>query len=51
MHERAAEFAERARDRHGIDPDVLEFDAGTETVVEEEDDYYVDEDGNSHGLF
>lgn len=33
MHERAAEFAERARDRHGIDLDVLEFDAGTETAA------------------
>ncbi|WP_050034158.1 YbaK/EbsC family protein [Halorubrum halophilum] len=33
MHERAAEFAERAQDRHGIDLDVLEFDAGTETAA------------------
>ena len=33
MHERAAEFAERARDRHGVDLDVVEFDAGTETAA------------------
>jgi len=33
MHERAAEFAELARDRHGVDLDVLEFDAGTETAA------------------
>jgi prolyl-tRNA editing enzyme YbaK/EbsC (Cys-tRNA(Pro) deacylase) len=33
MHERAAEFAERARDRYGVDLDVLEFDAGTETAA------------------
>ncbi len=33
MHERAAEFAERAAERYGIDPDVLEFEAGTETAA------------------
>ena len=33
MHERAAEFAERARDRYGVDLDVLEFDAGTKTAA------------------
>ncbi|WP_144920114.1 YbaK/EbsC family protein [Halorubrum salsamenti] len=33
MHERATEFAERARDRHGVDLDVLEFDAGTKTAA------------------
>jgi prolyl-tRNA editing enzyme YbaK/EbsC (Cys-tRNA(Pro) deacylase) len=33
MHERAAEFAERARDRYGVDLDVSEFDAGTETAA------------------
>ncbi|MEZ3164411.1 YbaK/EbsC family protein [Halorubrum sp. RMP-47] len=33
MHPRAAEFAERARERHGVDVDVLEFDAGTETAA------------------
>jgi prolyl-tRNA editing enzyme YbaK/EbsC (Cys-tRNA(Pro) deacylase) len=33
MHERAAEFAARARDRHDVDPEVLEFDAGTETAA------------------
>ncbi|OYR55918.1 prolyl-tRNA editing protein [Halorubrum sp. Ea1] len=33
MHERAAEFAARARDRYGVDLDVLEFDAGTETAA------------------
>ncbi len=33
MRERAAEFAERARDRYGVDLDVLEFDAGTETAA------------------
>jgi prolyl-tRNA editing enzyme YbaK/EbsC (Cys-tRNA(Pro) deacylase) len=33
MHERAAEFAERARDRYGVELDVLEFDAGTETAA------------------
>lgn len=33
MHERTAEFADRVRKRHGIDIDVLEFDAGTETAA------------------
>ncbi|VTT87895.1 YbaK/prolyl-tRNA synthetase associated region [Halorubrum sp. DM2] len=33
MHQRAAEFAERARERHGVDLDVLEFEAGTETAA------------------
>ena len=33
MHERAAEFAARARDRYGVDLEVLEFDAGTETAA------------------
>jgi prolyl-tRNA editing enzyme YbaK/EbsC (Cys-tRNA(Pro) deacylase) len=33
MHERAAEFAGRARERYGVDVDVLEFDAGTETAA------------------
>ncbi|MFO8115163.1 MAG: YbaK/EbsC family protein [Halorubrum sp.] len=33
MHERAAEFAARARDRYDVDLDVLEFDAGTETAA------------------
>ena len=33
MHERAAEFAERTRNRYGIDINVLEFEAGTETAA------------------
>jgi len=33
MHERAAEFAERTRDRYGVDLDVVEFDAGTKTAA------------------
>jgi len=33
MHERAAEFADRAQDRYGIDVDVLEFESGTETAA------------------
>ncbi|ELZ53380.1 MULTISPECIES: YbaK/EbsC family protein [Halorubrum] len=33
MHPRAAEFAERARERYGVDLDVLEYDAGTETAA------------------
>lgn len=33
MHERAAEFAERSRDRYDVEIDVLEFDAGTETAA------------------
>ena len=33
MHQRAAEFETRARERYGVDVDVLEFDAGTETAA------------------
>ena len=33
MHDRAVEFAERARERYGIDVDVLEFESGTETAA------------------
>ena len=33
MHQRAAEFQARARERYGVDVDVLEFDAGTETAA------------------
>ncbi|WP_424014868.1 YbaK/EbsC family protein [Halorubrum xinjiangense] len=33
MHPRAAEFAERARERYDTDVDVLEFEAGTETAA------------------
>jgi prolyl-tRNA editing enzyme YbaK/EbsC (Cys-tRNA(Pro) deacylase) len=33
MHERAAEFADRARDRYGVDLEVLEFESGTETAA------------------
>ncbi|SMO52040.1 YbaK/EbsC family protein [Halorubrum cibi] len=33
MHQRASEFAERARDRYGVDLEVLEFDAGTKTAA------------------
>ncbi|MFC6771217.1 YbaK/EbsC family protein, partial [Halorubrum pallidum] len=33
MHERAAEFADRARNRYDVDIDVLEFDAGTKTAA------------------
>lgn len=33
MHPRAAEFEERARERYGVDVEVLEFDAGTETAA------------------
>jgi len=33
MHERAVEFAERARNRYGVDLDVVEFDAGTKTAA------------------
>jgi len=33
MHPRAAEFAERTGDRYGVDVDVLEFEAGTETAA------------------
>lgn len=33
MHERAAEFADRARDRYGVDLDISEFESGTETAA------------------
>jgi len=33
MHERATEFADRARDRYGVDLDVSEFESGTETAA------------------
>lgn len=33
MHQRASEFAERARDRYGVDVEVLEFDASTKTAA------------------
>ncbi|OYR58769.1 YbaK/EbsC family protein [Halorubrum halodurans] len=33
MHQRASEFGERAHDRYGVDVEVLEFDAGTETAA------------------
>lgn len=32
MHERAAEFAERAREEYGVEVDVREFDEGTKTA-------------------
>jgi len=32
MHERAAEFAERASEEHGVDVEVHEFDEGTKTA-------------------
>ena len=32
MHERAAEFAERASEEYGVDVDVHEFDEGTKTA-------------------
>jgi len=32
MHPRAEEFAEAARERHGFDPDVHQFEAGTRTA-------------------
>jgi prolyl-tRNA editing enzyme YbaK/EbsC (Cys-tRNA(Pro) deacylase) len=34
MHPRAAEFVERARDRHGVDVDVREFTGGTKTAAD-----------------
>lgn len=37
MHERAAEFAERAREEHGLDVDVHEFDEGTKTAADAAD--------------
>ncbi len=33
MHDRAADFMERARERHGIELDVLEFETGTKTAA------------------
>lgn len=33
MHERATEFATRARDRHSVDLDISEFESGTETAA------------------
>lgn len=33
MHERAAEFATRARDRYSVDLDISEFESGTETAA------------------
>ncbi|MGM0448269.1 MAG: YbaK/EbsC family protein [Methanobacteriota archaeon] len=33
MHPRAAEFEERAGERYGVDVEVLEFEAGTETAA------------------
>ncbi|MDB2283647.1 YbaK/EbsC family protein, partial [Halorubrum ezzemoulense] len=33
MHQRAAEFERRARERYGVEINVLEFDAGTETAA------------------
>lgn len=34
MHQRASEFAERARSEHGFDPDVMEFPEGTKTAAD-----------------
>ena len=34
MHERAAEFAERASEEYGVDVDVHEFDDGTKTAAD-----------------
>ncbi|GAB6878633.1 YbaK/EbsC family protein [Halorubrum gandharaense] len=33
MHARASEFAETARERYDLDPDVVEFDEGTKTAA------------------
>lgn len=33
MHQRAVEFRDRARERYGLDVEVHEFDAGTETAA------------------
>jgi prolyl-tRNA editing enzyme YbaK/EbsC (Cys-tRNA(Pro) deacylase) len=33
VHHRVREFVERARDRYGLDPEVREFEAGTETAA------------------
>ena len=37
MHQRAAEFVERARDRYGVDVAVEEFPAGTKTAADAAD--------------
>lgn len=37
MHERAAEFARRAGEEHGVDVDVHEFDEGTKTAQDAAD--------------
>jgi prolyl-tRNA editing enzyme YbaK/EbsC (Cys-tRNA(Pro) deacylase) len=37
MHERAAEFAERASEEYGVDVDVHEFDEGTKTAQDAAD--------------
>lgn len=37
MHERAAEFTERASEAHGVDVDVHEFDEGTKTAQDAAD--------------
>jgi len=37
MHERAAEFAKRAREEYGVDVDVHEFDEGTKTAADAAD--------------
>lgn len=34
MHERAAEFVDRAREEHGLDVDVEEFPEGTKTATD-----------------
>jgi len=37
MHERAAEFSERASEEYGVDVDVHEFDEGTKTAADAAD--------------
>ncbi|WP_290818700.1 YbaK/EbsC family protein [Halovivax sp.] len=37
MHERAAEFADRAREAYGFDPEVFEFPEGTKTAADAAD--------------
>ncbi|NIB98440.1 YbaK/EbsC family protein [Halobacterium sp. R2-5] len=37
MHERAAEFVERAREEYGVDVNVHEFDEGTKTAADAAD--------------
>ena len=34
MHPRAAEFAERAREEYGVDPEIEEFSEGTKTAAD-----------------